>query len=512
MFLNNTKPNHKHQRYPLEWTKDFFKTDAGDLSASATRATLWLFLEKLADRLTRLIFTAIFARLLTPKDFGLVGAAGLLLGIVRTLGNFGFQSAIIQKKEINHIYLSTAFWFNTIVGVILWIFILALSPLSVWYFNDADVKNVLIVISFSFIFNGLSNVHGTIWIKDLKFGRLAALDFFSNFSARIIILLYALIIKANYWALVIGDLSVSAINMATRYYYNKWRPSLIFDRDAFRHMFHYGKNIFFFGILNYFTANVDYLIVGRRLGVDILGIYFIAYSIPHVVVREFSQVLMKVLFPVLSKVQDDEERFKNGYLKCIKFISMISFPTCMGMMITGEYFIRVLYGQKWEAAIIPFKILCFSGMAKSLLTTMGSIYRSKGRPDMELRWNLIFSPIIISAVLIGSYFGLTGVTIAMAVTSYLSFVTLWRAFHLANIRFKWFIRSIRPAMTGTILMLASVFFFNHYILQGRNLSNFACLLLLTVLGSCVYGAYMIAFSRENVLELINMIKKGTKRS
>ena len=505
------KNTYSEKNYPAAWTENYFRQDDSSLKAAAAKSTIWLFSQTFAERFIRLFFTAILARLLTPKDFGLMGTAALVLGLVRRFGNFGFGTAIIQKKDVNRVYLSTAFWFNSGLGIFLWLCCMGLSPLASVYFKNDAVKYVVAVMSFSFIFQGFSNVHQSILAKELRFDKIAIFTFFGTIFSRTLILCYALMVQANYWALVIGDLSVSVIAMVSRYYYTRWRPYLVFDKNAFKDMFNFGKSIFLHGILDYFTANVDYLIVGRRLGVDILGIYLFAYTIPHVILSEFSMVLMQVLFPVLSKIKDDKERFKRGYLKCLSFVSLVSFPVCMGMMVSADHFIMVLYGKKWEAAIIPFRILCFSGMAKSILTTMGAIYKSKGRPDIELKWNAAFFPVIVVCVFIGSYYGLIGVAIGMTVTSYLHFITLWRALHLAEIRIKSFISAIKIATVGTGFMVMNVYYFNRLFLSRYDFAHIVSLSILFAVGVTVYGGYLLIFARANLFELVDMVKNGLRK-
>lgn len=508
----NLKNHIQPKDYPASWTENYFRQDDRNLMEVAAKSTIWLFSQKFVTRMIRLLVTAVFARLFTPADFGLLGTASLFLGFAMTFGNFGFGSAIVQKKEVSRVYLSTAFWFNSLLAVFLCLCCIAGSPLASIYFRNDAVKNVIVLMSFSFIFQGVSTVHQSILSKELQFDKMAKYTFFGLIFSRVIIVIYALLVQLNYWALVIGELSTNAVAMFYRYYYTRWRPNFVFNKNDFKDMFNFGKNIFFHGILNYFAANVDYLIVGRRLGVDILGVYLFAYSIPHVILKEFSMVLMTILFPVLSKIQDDKERFKRGYLKCISLVSLVSFPVCMGMMVTGDHFIMVLYGQKWQAAIIPFQILCFSGLAKSILTSMGVIFKSKGRPDIELKWNIFFFPVIVVCVYIGSYYGLVGVAVGMTVTSYLHFVTLWRALHLAEIRIKSFFIAIKAAMTGTGLMVLSVYCFNRFYLSQYDFSDILSLSILTAVGVTVYAGYLLLFARGNLFELMDMLKKGLRKN
>ena len=181
----NLKNHIQPKAYPASWTENYFQQDDSNLKAVAAKSTIWLFSQKFAERMIRLLFTAVLARLLTPADFGLLGTASVFLGLAGTLGNFGFGTAIVQKKEVNRVYLSTAFWFNSGLGIFLWLCCIAGSPLASAYFRNDAVKYVVILMSFSFIFQGFSNVHQSILSKQLQFDKMAKYTFFGTIFSRL---------------------------------------------------------------------------------------------------------------------------------------------------------------------------------------------------------------------------------------------------------------------------------------------------------------------------------------
>jgi len=501
----------KKKDYPELWTQPYFPEDKSELSETAARSSIWVFSGTLISRAVQIFVTAILARILFPEDFGIVGMAGMIIGVVGLFGNFGFGDAIVYKKHVNQIYLSTAFWFKIASSIALCFVCILLSPLSKIFLKNQHLPDVVAVMSIFFIIDSLGGVNQFILTKKIWFDKIAMTGFFSMVIGRASALISIILFQAGFWGLVIGKFSNSVAATAFRYIFTRWRPSFVFDIGALKDMFRYGKNLFFNGFVNYLQANIDYFIVGGRLGMENLGLYMFAYTIPHVVLKEFSQVLVRILFPILCKVNDDHERFNRGYLKTVRLISIISFPTCMGMMSVGNHFIPVLYGDRWLPAIIPFQILCFSGLSKSILTTMGSIFKAKGRPDIELKWNAIFFPIITISVFIGSYFELIGVAFAMTLTSYFSFITMWVCLRLAGIKFRSFLYALAPTFLGSALMSLIVIYLNFYVLSKFGLSHLASLIILTLIGIIIYGIYVLSFCRANILELIHFIKGGIKK-
>jgi PST family polysaccharide transporter len=495
--------------YPEQWTRPYFvqKPDVS-LSARAANSTIWSFSQKFVVRGLNLISTAIIARILFPEDFGLVGMAVLVMGVVGLFKNYGFGSAIIYKKTADQIDLSTAFWVNVFVGIVLFIICNLAAPVGEQYFKNEQIGPIISLLSFNFLIASLGTINNTILTKEIRFKELAYMRATSACLQSVVTLFLVIAFGVEYWGIVFGMMSFSFCETCLGFLFTRWHPSLVFDIERLRDLFSYGKNLFLQHILNHFSQNIDYFVIGRMLGSASLGIYQFAYLVPHSILTEFSFTITRVLFPLFCKIEDDRQRFERGYLTAIKFISMISFPAMLGLFCVADHFIYVVFGEKYIAAIIPLKILCFSGMAKSILHTMGVVFNSKGRPDLGLKWNLCAFPVIAIAVILGSYNGLSGVALAITLTSYLSFIGAWISLRLAKIRFFSYLKSLLPAFSGSLIMLMVLVPFNNFIFTQLRYSHLLSLLLSILVGVCAYGAYFLLFYRKDIFELIKFIKSG----
>jgi O-antigen/teichoic acid export membrane protein len=498
----------RRRTYPEAWTRPYFSEDEGDLAGRAARSSFWMLTGIYVQRFLQLFVTAVLARILMPEDFGLVAMSQIVVGLVRIFGNYGLGAAIIYRQDASEIHLSTAFWFNLGVSMLLFGVAVALSPLAALYFDHPAVAPVLAVASAAFVLEGLGSVSSTILYKQLRFRASAAADFVAAVASFVVALASVVVFDLGYWGLVLGGLAGSFTGSLLRLILGRWLPRRLFDRDAMKEMFRYGRNFFAHGVLNYLSAHLDRFIIGRRLGAASMGFYLFAYEAPHLIHLEFSRRLMGVLFPVLCRVSDDRERFRRGYLTALRFIATATFPACFGLAVVSEHFILAIYGDRWVDAILPMQILCFAALSRSVLTTMGSIYNSLGRPEIEVKWNLINFPIVAAAVWVGSAWGLLGVALAVTVSSYLSFIAMWMAMRLAGIPFATYLRALAPALCGSIAMAAVVRSADLWILSGLELSPFATLPMLIMLGLAAYMLFGFLFFRSTLLAMLEFARRG----
>lgn len=490
-------------------TKPLFKTLADqNLSSMAANSTLWAFADKIFHRAIQLLVTAFAARILVPEDFGLVGMAILVMGVIGIFKDYGLTTSIIYDKKIDQIDLSTAFWVNLSVGALLFLVMYLSSPLSAAYFSNNKVPDVVKLLSINFLFTGIGVVNGTILIKAVRFKQLAIISIVATVLQASVTLLLIFGLNMGYWGIICGILAYSLTDSILKIAVTRWLPNAIFDFQRLKKMFHYGKNIFLQKILNYFSSNIDYFIIGRLLGSASLGIYQFAYMIPHSILNEFSQNITKVLFPIFCQVQDDPERFKAGYLKINQYISFVSFPAMIGLFFVADQFIYLAFGNKYMAAVLPMKILCFSGMAKSVLHTMGIVFNSKGRPDLGLKWNIILFPIIGTAVYFGTRFNLAGVAVALTVTSYLGFFGAYMAARIAGIPFVDYIKSFLPALIGSFVMLICLYVLMHLIPKQLDVPTALEFAIFCSSGILVYASFLFIFYKKTLFEIFYILKKG----
>ena len=187
-------------------------------------------------------------------------------------------------------------------------------------------------------------------------------------------------------------------------------------------IFKFSAHMTGFQVVNYFSRNVDYLLIGKFLGAEALGFYTLAYRLMLIPLRNISGVLGKVIFPAFSKIHNDLHRIRNSYVKLVKSISLITFPLMCGLFVITPELTAIFLGSKWQPSVIVIRILCLCGAVQSINTTAGNIILSQGRSDIQLKLGIIGTVFAVLFVSVGLYWGIVGVAISYTICSIFWFV------------------------------------------------------------------------------------------
>lgn len=480
------------------------------LTSRASKGAFWALASNITVSAISFVGTAILARMLDPKDFGLLGMAVLVTGIVQLFGNLGLGGALIQKKDVSQESLSTVFWVNVIAGTALTLICLAISPLAALFFRQSAVQSILMLLSCTFLMSSLSSIHNTLVYKDLRMKQLAVIEISTRFI-RVLIMLTAAFWGFRFWSIVIGIVVERLFKTACLLLVFPWKPSLIFSRTKFHELFKFGRNLFGDGFLNYLNQNMDFIVTGRALGVDLLGFYQMAYNLPFLVRGYITDSIGTVAFPVFCQLQDDNERLAKGYIRLVKFIAMATFPLLVGLAFCADDFILVVYGSKWLSAVAPLKILCFSAALASIHTVVTPLLNAKGRPGLSFKWNCVRLPLTIIAIVSGAKLcGILGVAWGMFFVEALSVVLILIAFRLIEQRLSDYFRCFVPSVAACILMILAIVLVNQPFLLGGVLPVWR-LSVNFVLGGSVYISTVSMFFRNDWADFKTFVRQLVKK-
>ena len=257
--------------------------------------------------------------------------------------------------------------------------------------------------------------------KEMRFDRLARIEIAAAVVYGVAAVALALA-GAGVWAIVIGQIVRSAAEAVLLWAFEPWHPRFQFSRGAFRGLFGFGARVWAFNFVNYVRENIDNLTVGRMMGASSLGLYAFAYNTANLPRRQLMNVIGRVTFPAFASVKDDDALLRRTYLKVIDTHRSSRFPRLPGWRSSLPEFIPIVYGSKWNQAIVPLQLLCGAGMLYSIGSTVGSIYLAKGRPDIQLWGGLAVLPMLAIIVLFAARWGIVGVAagiLVYAITSLL---------------------------------------------------------------------------------------------
>jgi lipopolysaccharide exporter len=441
-----------------------------------------------------------------PGDFGLVAMAGLFVGFTSLLVDFGMGAAIIQSRRLNQVALTSSFWMSLAVAASLaFILLLAARPIAAFY-DDPRVAPILTVLSISLLISGLMVVPKALVHKAMNFSGLAKAEVVGSLSGAVTAVTMATT-GWGVWSLVAQPLIGSGITMMLMWWAADWWPQLTFAWSSIRQLMHFSVGVFGASFLNYVDRRADNLLIGKFLGSGALGYYTLAYQIMLFPLEQVSSVFVRVLFPILSRLQDDLESFRVAYLRAVSGIATLTFPMMLGLLAVSHDFIVVVFGEKWLPMLWVLRVFCIVGLIQSVVTTVGTIYLSTGRTTRVFIVTLVFTPIFVLAFVVGLKWGIEGVAIAYGgVSAAVAYVSLSLAFRIVSLSFNAFHKAILRPLFVSSLMSLLVAWFNSG--TGALLSANLRFTLSVLLGVGLYLILSLVINGAEIRQLVSTVRRG----
>ena len=429
---------------------------AQPLGVTAARGVFWTGAGQIARQVIQIVTSVVLARLLVPEDFGLVGMAMVFLAVAQLFVDFGVGAAIVHARTSDRTVLSSCFWANACVAGAFAVLVALISPLAGTWYRDPRIPSVLAALCLSLAFSGLTVVPGSILYRDMSFAKLAKAQVLASIAGAGVAV-GAAWLGGGVWSLVAQPVVGGLVTLVLMVTYSRWWPALTFSWQSIRDLIHFSANLLGSNLLTYATRNTDSFLIGRYVGPVGLGYYSLAYQIMLYPLSQVSSVIVRVLFPTLSQLRGQEERFRNAYLKSISAIALVTFPIMMGLFAVAQDFVTVVFGEKWLPMLPVLKILCWVGMLQSIGTTVGTIYLATGRMHVAFKFLLVAAPVLVLAFIVGLSWGIVGVATAYAAASFgLFYVSLTIAFRIACIRLRDFHAAIARPLLASVVMLVVV--------------------------------------------------------
>jgi PST family polysaccharide transporter len=484
---------------------------APSLGIVTARGVFWTGGGQIVRQVIQVLTSIALARLLVPDDFGLLGMALVFTGFAQLFLDFGIGMAIIQAREIKPKALSSCFWTNLGITLTTVLVLILASPLIAAFYNRSDLMLVVIALALSLLVSGSGVVSSALLSRNMQFDRVAKAQVIGTVVGATAAV-YCAWIGLGVWSLVVQQLAGFSAVTALVMLYARWRPRLEYSWGAISEMISFGARVFGSGVLNFAQRNSDSMLIGKFLGSGPLGYYSLAYQLMLYPLGQVSGVIVRVLFPTLSRLQGDMERFRSAYLKAVSAIALVTFPMMAGLFAVSEDFVHVVFGEKWLPMLPVLRILCWVGMAQSIGTTVGLIYLSLGRVKLLFRMNLLFTPLILVSFVAGLSWGIEGVATAYAgITFSLLYVTLGVAFRLSAISFREFHEVLIRPFGSSIFMLACVSALSYGLIHWSGSPAMLRLALCIVIGVLSYAGATLALNTQQCLELLRLAREAISR-
>jgi O-antigen/teichoic acid export membrane protein len=280
---------------------------------------------------------------------------------------------------------------------------------------------------------------------------------------------------------------------------------MTFSFQSLRDLWRFGFNVTGDRSVHFLTERLDYLIIGRCLTPAALGFYSVGYRIIDFLTSSLWMTVNRVAFSTFSLVQDEHERLRRGFTKSLTYLSLIVFPVFVGLAIVASELVGVVFGQKWAAAVSPVQILCIMAVITSISVAVGALFRSKGRPDIELKLSLVKLALLVIGLLIGVQFGTVGA--AAGVSAVAAIIWLPRqmlANRLIGLRMRDYFASLRPAAFGSLVMALTLLAFRYTVGSLLTLPDIGLLISSVLLGAVTYFITLKVVRTQALDEMIGL--------
>ena len=351
------------------------------ITHKAIKSTKWVFLSTGITKIWQPIVTIILARLLVPADFGLMALATIAISFISLFQDMGLNAALIQCKDRIKEAANIVFWTNMGMGVLLYLMLFVSAPYIAIFFENKDVANILRVIGLTFLIIPLGSVPLVLLSKELEFRKLFYFDIIPAIVPGTISIIFAF---SGYgvWALVYGSLSGRVLTVIAVWCLNNWRPVLRCDFSILKYLLRFGSYVSVESIQLWGLNTIDNIFVGRFFNSGQLGIYSMGFSIAFMLPSNILTPMSRLLFPTLSKLQDNIVDIQKVCLRVLKINTLISFPLGLFLILSADKLVPVFLGDKWVPIIPVIKLLAPYGMVASIVGFSTTVYKAIGRPDI----------------------------------------------------------------------------------------------------------------------------------
>jgi len=446
--------------------------------------------------------TIILARLLSPREFGLIAMVTVITGFANVFPELGFSAALVQKQDIRPEHLASVFWLNLASGSLLMVAFMVAAPLVADFYGEPLLVPLTMFISTNFLINSFKIVQHTIMTKSLDFRTLSIVEIASTGIAGMIATVMAYT-GFGVWSLAVQSVAGSMITAMLMWKLSDWRPDFTFNWTMVKDLLGFSANLLGTRMLHYWLRRIDNLLIGRFLGTAELGIYTRAYQLLLFPLNSIKQVITQVLFPSFSIIQDDKAKVKRLSLKAASVIALFVYPMMSGLFVTAVPFVVTLFGSQWVEMIPILRIFCLLALSQSV-TFPAVLYMSQGRTDLNFKVKLFTGTNVIFGIVVGLHWGITGVAIGYAIASTINFYpNFFFSGRLVNLTFWELLRKLFGIFGCTVAMAGFVWRLG--LLLPSNWPHWTYLAVQVPFGMATYWGLIHVFRLEAYQEVRTLI-------
>ncbi|WP_170388008.1 lipopolysaccharide biosynthesis protein [Ruegeria atlantica] len=400
------------------------ETARPDNVGDSVRNVFWAYLSFFSTKGLNLISIVILAWYLEPAEFGTMAICLAVMGYFEIISQFGMGAALISVREkveeTASAVLLCGLLFSSSLAGLLW---LTAGPIADWY-GDPLLADLLPLIAIALIVRALATVNGTFLVRELRLKAKLVPDVLRGLVKGLVSILLALL-GFGVWSLVLGHLAGVVAGAITTWIIRPWWPTRSPGLDTFKYIARFGAHLIGAQSINATRRLLDNLLVGKVLGTSALGIYSLAFRIPELGIKSFTNVTSFVLHPIMSKMQSEPEALKAYYYGSLKYCALLMFGAGAGIAVLAEPLVHVLYPKEWYAMIVPMQLIAVAFAVGTINMVPGDLLKAIRRTDLMFKIALINLPFFLVLIWFSVPFGITAVAFIQVVLSVIRFMTFY---------------------------------------------------------------------------------------
>ena len=475
---------------------------ADNLQQKTFSGVIWTFAQHFSLEGFGFVQGIILARLLVPKDYGLVAMTSVFFQIARVFIDSGFVNALIRKKHRQEIDYSTVFVTNVVLTAFSAILLCFFAPFIASFYKEPILNDIVRANALLLVLNSVNAVQATRLRINLQFKVLGFISVVNNVAVGIGTIIFAFW-GYGVWSLIYPSFLGPFLKFGLFWYFQRWRPKLDFSWSIWRDYFSFGSKLLVSSLLDRIWGNMYPLIIGKSYSAIELGYYSRAKGYAAMPANTFQGVLGSVTFPVLCSIQNDDARLRDAYRRLIRIAGFVVFPMLMGLAALAKPVILVLITDKWAASIPYLAVSCFAVMWRPIHVLNLNLLQVKGRSDLFLRLEIIKKVLALLILIITMRFSVLIMCLGQVFSSFLTlFINTYYTGKLIKVGYLMQMRDLLPSLLYSFSMGALVYLFTSYI------NNLFIQLIVGVIFGISYYFFISMFFKSPELTYIKVILRN----
>lgn len=471
------------------------------LAKAGIRGAYFTSLALGARQVVSLATTFYVARQLLPADLGVFSMVMVVIGFAQVVGDIGLATGLVRSQNNSSTVLSTCFWFASGIGLVLSLMVFFLAPLAAWFYEKPEIAPYVRMAGLGLFINFLQPVPMALLQQRLAYKSISIAQASGSLLgavATVGLLYYGF----GIWALVLQPIVGNLVMLLLFGMYSNWRPTLEFNLKSINDILTSGFHMLGGGLIGYARNNFDALVIGKSMPARDLGIYSMAQTILYAPMHLITSTVSRVLFPLLSKVQDDMDKLREAVLKATARTALLTFPIYMGLFVLADEFVGVVFGPNWLEMTPLIKLMMLSYMVQSITFIAGPVSFVMKKTKIMLQISFWSAAFYVAVLLVAMPYGLNAVAAGFVVCNVLSSILgLLINLYFAKIDKLIYLKSIIKPFGYALLMAIFVFFLKD-VFQLNGVVN---LISLALVGALSYAVLILMFEKTIWFEIKSAI-------